>query len=233
MTGRPGVLLVEAEREPARALAEQLLADGYDVRHARTTAHARALARQASPGLALLGELAAPHEALSLLEEIRGSEGAGAWDRGLPTIVLAPRARELDVLRAFEAGADDFVDPAAGYLELRARLRALVRRAHAGPGGTASLRVEGLSIDPRAHTVSVDGRTVDLRRLEFDLLMHLAREPRRVFSKQELLAEVWGYRASGRSRTVDSHASRLRRKLNEASRGRWVINVWGIGYRLI
>jgi DNA-binding response OmpR family regulator len=81
--------------------------------------------------------------------------------------------------------------------------------------------------------VSVHGQTVTLRRLEFDLLIHLAREPERVFGKDELLRAVWGYRCRGFTRTVDSHASRLRRKLDVDGSRRWVINVWAVGYRLI
>ena len=81
------------------------------------------------------------------------------------------------------------------------------------------------------HAVSVYGVSIRLRRLEFELLVHLATDPERVFAKQELLRAVWGYRSSGSTRTVDSHASRLRRKLEEHG-GRWVINEWGVGYRL-
>ena len=91
--------------------------------------------------------------------------------------------------------------------------------------------VGSLEIDVSGHLVSVHGLPVQLRRLEFELLAHLAGDPKRVFTKQELLRAVWGYRSSGSTRTVDSHASRLRRKL-EGNGGRWVINVWGIGYRL-
>jgi DNA-binding response OmpR family regulator len=80
--------------------------------------------------------------------------------------------------------------------------------------------------------VSVAGRGVELRRMEFDLLVHLAREPERVFAKEELLRAVWQYRSGGSTRTLDSHASRLRRRLDPDDAQRWVINVWGVGYRL-
>jgi DNA-binding response OmpR family regulator len=225
------ILLVEGREKTAGALVEQLSADGYDVSLAHSVEHARALASGNPPTLALLGGLENPRGALSLLEEIRASHGT--WDRCLPTIVIGPDSRELDVLRAFEAGADDFVAPSSSYLELRARLRALTRRT-SRPGQHGNLvEVEALTIDPCSHTVTLAGRAVTLRRLEFDLLLHLAREPRRVFAKNELLAAVWGYRACGTTRTLDSHASRLRRKLDVDSSGRWVINIWGVGYRLI
>ena len=88
------------------------------------------------------------------------------------------------------------------------------------------------AIDTTAHAASLHGNCVELRRLEYELLLHLAADPRRVFTKHELLQAVWGYRSAGTTRTLDSHASRLRRKLSTAGE-RWVINVWGVGYRLI
>jgi DNA-binding winged helix-turn-helix (wHTH) protein len=146
---------------------------------------------------------------------------------------VGAQARELDMLRAFEAGADDFLARPATYLELRARVRAILRRTADVPGRERLIEVGPLAIDAGAHAVTVEGRDVDLRRMEFELLVHLARDPERVFAKDELLRAVWEYRCGGSTRTVDSHASRLRRKLAPGGARRWVINVWGVGYRLI
>ncbi len=119
------------------------------------------------------------------------------------------------------------------YPEVLARLGALIRRSR-GATVREEIRVGPLCIDRHARRASLGGRTLDLSAKEFSLLAALAKDPTRVLTKGELLRDVWGYRAAARTRTVDSHASRLRRKL--AARGggeRWVVNVWGIGYRLL
>jgi DNA-binding response OmpR family regulator len=235
--GPAAILVVEHDPEVGQPIADQLIADGHAVRLARTAGHARAMVRECPPELAILGDLESARGALDLLREIRGGAPGGSgdgdpWPRDLPAIVVGSRAREPDLLRAFELGADDFLARPARYLELRARLRALLLRA--GPGRPPRpARVGALTIDPGARAVSLHGRRVQLRRLEYELLLHLAREPQRVFARQELLREVWGYRACGTTRTLDSHASRLRRKLGDDDERRWVINVRGVGYRLI
>jgi DNA-binding response OmpR family regulator len=186
------------------------------------------------PRLALLGGLDCPHGALRLLAEIRESiRSDGVWEARLPAIVVSSQTQQLDMLRAFEAGADDFLARAAGYLELRARLRAVLRRSEAPAGHGHVLEVGPLTIDSSAHAVSLHGEAVGLCRLEFKLLLHLAGDPQRVHAKDELMHAVWGQRRTGSTRTLDSHASRLRRKLDADGSRRWVVNVWGVGYRLL
>jgi DNA-binding response OmpR family regulator len=226
------ILLVEADMEIANAVVEQLRADGCHVELARTAEHARLLAGSRPRQLFLIGGLDPEHCAIELLSEIRREERTRAGAVSAPVIVLGPRAHELDMLRAFEAGADDFMARPASYLELRARVRALLRRTDHSGSRTALVEIGPLAIDPRCRTVSLHDRRINLRRMEFELLLHLATDPERVFAKHELLQAVWGYRSSGATRTLDSHASRLRRKLEHKSGLRWVINVWGVGYRL-
>ena len=228
------ILLVESDLDLGRSTVEQLAADGYRAGLAGAPEHARLMARATQPALVVIGELGAPRGALELLEEIRGPNDPGSpWDDGMPVIVVGSRAGELDVLRAFDAGADDVLARSGSYLELRARVRAVLRRAANPSARERTVQVRSLAIDRGARTVSVRGKCVDLRRLEFELLVHLALDPERVFGRDELLRAVWGYRACVSTRTVDSHASRLRRKLNAGGPGRWVINVRGVGYRLI
>lgn len=228
------ILVVEADRQLGNSIAEQLRADGYRVELARSSQHARILAGASAPRLAVLGCLESARGALELLREIRRPAGrqATAWDRALPVIVLDPRARALDTLRAFDAGADDVLAGVVSYLELRARMRAILRRAeHAAPD-RALLRVGPLLIDSCTRTATLHSRSLALRRMEYALLVHLASDPERVFTRDELLRSVWGYRSGTSTRTLDSHASRLRRKLGKHGAVGWVVNVWGVGYRL-
>lgn len=243
----PVVLVVERDPHIGGQLVDQLTADGYRARLARTAEHARVMARIDPPGLALLGELDVPRAALELLVEIRTpvppplaapptpppprGGAASPWPPDLPVIVISSQAREPDLLRAYDAGTDDFLARPARYLELRARLRALLRRTGAATG-PRRVEVGPLAIDTLAHTVSLGGLPLQLRRLEYELLLHLAQEPHRVFAKQELLRAVWGHSAPICSRTLDSHSSRLRRKLCAQSSEQWVVNVRGVGYRL-
>ncbi len=234
----PRVLVVEHDPDIGPPLVEQLAADGYRARLARSAKHARSLARGDPPAIVLLGELGPPEAPLQLLAEIRGP-GASVWREGLPVIMFGSLAHEADLLRAFEAGVDDFLARGflarpVGYLELRARLRAVLRRAAASPiADRDQLLVGALALDLQARAVRLDGRPVQLRRQEYQLLMHLARQPHRLFTKQELLHAVWGHPVPIRTRTLDTHASRLRCKLRAAGSGTWVVNVRGVGYRLI
>jgi two-component system response regulator AdeR len=232
--GEATILLVEANAAAGCELVEQLRADGYRTVLAHGAEHARVLACAQPVRAVLLGTLDGPRGALDLLEDIRrpafGPSRPG-WNEDLPVIVFGSRSGTLDLLRAFEMGSDDFI---AGegqcYLELRARLKALLRRAERPP--RTRICVGQLEVDRSAHMVRFAGTPIALRRLEYELLVYLARDPTSVCTKQELLKEIWRLGSSS-TRTVDSHASRLRRKLDGAGAHGLVVNVWGVGYRLV
>jgi DNA-binding response OmpR family regulator len=213
--------------EAGAGIVEQLAADGFTPTPARTRGHARQLAAGAAYDLVVLGDLDDGRASLDLLQDLRRcADGAPSGAPDVPVIVVSSRREPIDVLRAFELGADDFVAAPAGYLELRARVRAVLRRS--GAAARPRMRVGALDIDVGARSVSAHGAPVALSRLEFELLTTLAGDPGRVFTKEELLRRVWGFRALGATRTLDSHACRLRRKLGGA-----IVTVWGVGYRLV
>jgi DNA-binding response OmpR family regulator len=231
------ILVVESSAPLGHELVEQLRADRYLAVHARTAEHARSLARAQPIRAIVLGVLDTPRGELDLLEEVRDptvrqSATRSVWDERLPAILLSPGATQLDLLRAFEMGADDFLTHPAPYLELRARLKAVLRRVE-NSAPARLLSVGSLEIDTDAHLVRIAGVPVELCRLEYELLVHLARNPATVCSKQELLLAIWGQSSGAGARTVDSHASRLRRKLDAAGAAGLVVNVWGVGYRLV
>lgn len=218
------LLLVESEPETRGFLERHLRSDGFRVHEAGWDAQALDIAERSRPHVVIAGEP-------DLCARLREGEPGRRWDRNVPVIVLAdPDADPVDRVRAFEKGADDVVERHL-YLELVARIHALLRRS--GVGLADVLEVGDLVIDHRARQVRLGGVPVPLAAKEFDLAARLASDPERVFSKEELLRDVWGLRGRLVTRTVDSHASRLRRKLRAAGDGCFVVNVWGKGYRLL
>jgi DNA-binding response OmpR family regulator len=160
-------------------------------------------------------------------------DGVDRWLQHAPVIVLGrEEADSIDCLHAFRRGCDDYLTQPFEYQELVERIRAVLRRVH--PQRPEVVEAPPVRIDTRTRVASVAGCRLALAQKEYELLLRLAREPDRVFTKAELLHDVWGYRTIGRTRTLDSHASRLRRKLREAGSPVALIeNVWGVGYRML
>jgi DNA-binding response OmpR family regulator len=218
------VLVAEPEPETREYLGRQLRDDGFDVLGASRRSEALDLAERERPDVVLLAEL-------DLCQRLRRGEPGRTWDRNVPVILLAPSSDLVDRVRALDRGADDVIGRPFAYEELLARIRALLRRSTVS---TAEVLVAGdLVVDRRTRRVSVHDVRVTLSAKEFELLARLAAEPQRVFTKEELLRDVWEFRALGRTRTLESHASRLRRKLEVAEGDHYVVNVWGVGYRLL
>ncbi len=221
------ILLVDEDRATRAFLADNLTADGYEVLLADDRPSALAQLERRQPDLVVCD---VNGDTLALLDAVRDADGlASRILPDTPLIVLTARADELARVRYFDRGGDDVVSKPFSYPELRARIRALLQRAHAKPA-SGRVRVGPLTIDPISREVRVRGQRVS--KMEFALLRALATEPTRVRTKDELLRDVWGFRSRGVTRTLDSHACRLRQKLS-ARGDRFVVNVWGVGYRLI
>ena len=218
------VLVAEPELETRELLGRQLRDDGFDVLGAARRSEALELAESARPDVVLLAEL-------ELCLRLREGEPGRSWDRNVPVIVLASTSDPVERVRALDRGADDVVGRPFAYDELLARIRALIRRT---AGASEDVIVAGdLVVDRPTRRVHVRDTPVFLSAKEFELVAKLASQPHRVWTKEELLRDVWGFRALGRTRTLESHASRVRKKLYVGAEDRFVVNVWGVGYRLL
>jgi len=229
---RSTILVVEDDRHTRTFLADNLAADGFEPIGAANAREALRLMETRYPDLAILDLTLPDRDGLELIKQVREADGiASRVDPMLPMIVLSGRIDELHRLRGFERGADDVLGKPFSYPELRARVKALLRRSERSVRH-GRLRVGTLEIDPAARTVLLNGRRLAVSQKEFALLRTLASDPTKVFSKEELLRSLWGFRTNGSTRTLDSHACRLRQKLSRDG-DRYLVNVWGVGYRLV
>lgn len=225
------VVVCEDDTTTLELLCDHLVADRFGVLPAPSASDALRLCRYKQPDLLLLDLSLPDASGLDVLQEIREADGvASRFDPSLPVIVLTGRGADHDRVRGLEFGADDYLVKPFHYPELRARIAAVLRRRAERREGP--LRVGELVVDPARREAWIGQHPVKLSNKEFSLLRVLATDPHRVFSKRELLGQVWGYRTPAKTRTLDSHASRLRRKL-DPEHGRYVVNCWGVGYRLL
>jgi DNA-binding response OmpR family regulator len=225
------LVVCEDDAPTLELLCDNLTADRFGVLPAPTASDALRLCRFNHPDLLLLDLSLPDASGLDVLREIRAADGVTSrFDPNLPVIVFTGHGAEEERVRGLEIGADDYLVKPLFYRELRARIGAVLRRGQGGREGP--MRIGEVVVDTARRKAWVGEREVPLSNKEFGLLRMLASEPSRVFSKRELLEAVWGYSAPAQTRTLDSHASRLRRKL-DPEHGRFVINCWGYGYRLI
>lgn len=230
MGNSPEIILLLGEEHSNDSLAHELALDGYQVRHVRSPHQLRATSEPGEVDLVILTATSQPASLLQLLRSLRAGELDPKIDPGMRVLWVSATGEPAEVLRAFDAGADDVIRSPFLHAELLARVRALMRRAILS--SPATIRFGPLQIDTNAHTATFASTPLRLRRLEYALLVHLARHPGRVYTKDELLVELWGYQADGRTRTVDTHACRLRGALTAAGACGWLTAVRGVGYRL-
>jgi len=227
----PRILVVEDERDIAELVALHLADIPAEVVQAHDGPSGLNLAREGGFD-ALVLDLRLPGlGGLDVCRELR-AEGVA-----LPILMLTARNTELERVLGLELGADDYLAKPFGVLELQARVKALLRRAARVPASSAdveppALRAGLLQVDRRSRRVHLGAVELALAPREFDLLWHFMRHPGRVFTRADLLADVWGYGHDGYDHTVNSHINRLRDKLGEPRDApRFIHTVWGVGYR--
>jgi DNA-binding response OmpR family regulator len=221
------VLVVDDEPIVRDVVVRYLQRDGFETLVAGDGDTARTLIEQTPPELVVLDVMLPGTDGLALCKWIRA--------RGdLPVIMLTARGDEADRIVGLELGADDYVTKPFSPRELAVRVQTVLRRAT--PAATAAERLvfDGLSIDPATREVELDGALLRLTAKEFDLLFFLASNPRRVFSRDQLMGRVWGYEAAVDTGTVTVHVRRLRSKIErDASAPQRLETVWGVGYRFV
>jgi len=222
-------VLVLIEDDPAirTALERALSRRGHAVYAAPTAMAGLELVTSRSPDVVVL-DLGLPDvDGTQVLGMIRGISA-------VPVIVATARDDENEMVRVLDLGADDYVVKPFSAEQLEARLRAVLRRGRTADDPDPALTVGGLSVDRSTRVVTLDGRPLDLTRMEFDLLAYLAGRAGRVVSKRQLMAEVWQQPYGGADKTVDVHLSWLRRKLGEtAAEPRFLQTVRGVGVKLV
>jgi DNA-binding response OmpR family regulator len=226
---RGDVLVVDDEPMVREVVARYLERDGLAVHEAADGGEAMAWLASHRPDLVVLDIMLPGADGLAVLRRLR-REG------DTPVILLSARVDEIDRIVGLELGADDYVTKPFSPRELAARVRTVLRRNRAGQppdAGIAALEFDGLRIDTATREVEVQGRQVELRPKEFDLLVVLARSPRQVYSRRQLLEQVWDSAPEYQDpATVTVHVGRLRQKLEtNPDTPRWILTARGVGYR--
>ena len=221
------ILVVDDEKLLVKGIKFNLENEGYEVQTAYDGAAAVELARRESFDLIILDWMMPVLSGSDACMKIR--EFAD-----VPVIMLTARSEDADKLLGFACGADDYVTKPFNILELKARIRALLRRSNAAATERRSrnlLTVGELSLDMEQRVAIRDGETIDLTAKEFDLMELLMKKPRRVYSRENLMDLVWGYAYAGDYRTVDVHIRRLREKLERVpAEPEYIMTKWGVGY---
>lgn len=223
------ILLVEDEATVAEVVRRYLERDGYTVTHVSDGAEAVPTAKAFAPDLVVLDVMLPHRDGLDILRDLRSGERQPA------VIMLTARGEEIDKILGLGLGADDYVVKPFSPGELVARIKAVLRRTSLivePAGATSRLHAADLDIDLESRRVLRDGTMIDLTAREFDLLAHMAAHPDRVFTREQLLHDVWGYDFYGDDSTVTVHVRRLREKIErDPAAPCYIVTVWGVGYR--
>ena len=227
------VLVVEDDPDIGRLVTLQLAELDCESRLIADGVTALAEAQSGGYDLVVLDVMLPRMDGLQICRRLRES------DKHTPVLMLTAKSAELDRVLGLELGADDYLTKPFSMLELAARVKGVFRRAEQQAAAKAAaqpsamhIEVDGLRLDLERHEASVGGRAVELTAKEFELLAYFARAPGRVFSRAQLLDQVWGYSHSGYEHTVNSHINRLRNKIErDPGNPDYIQTVWGVGYR--
>lgn len=225
------ILVVEDQRDLALGLRANLEVEGYAVDVAPTGEEALRIVSERKPDLVILDIMLPGIDGYEVLAKLRGMR------LDAPVLMLTARAEEVDKVRGFRTGADDYVTKPFGVMELLVRIQALLRRgpprAQEAQRNGQIVRVGDVEVDIEGHMVRRHGEEVSLTPKAFELLLALHRKQGKVASRHELLRDIWGYSSSVTTRTVDAHVAELRRKLeDDPADPKHILTVWKVGYRL-
>lgn len=217
------IMVVDDDQDLAEMLGIVLTGSGFEVDLVNSGDQVMAIFEQHEPDLVLLDVMLPGLSGIEVCTLIREKSM-------VPIVMLTAKGDSYDVVKGLEAGADDYVVKPFNPSELVARIKVRLRRS--STENSTTLRIGNILIDQVAHTIIRNGKTIPLTRLEFDLLVALAKEPGRVFTRDALLSEVWGYQHAADTRLVNVHVQRLRAKVEEdADNPQVVLTVRGVGYK--
>jgi two-component system, OmpR family, response regulator MtrA len=219
----PLIMVVDDDQDLAEMLGIVLNGSGFEVDLVNSGDGVMEIFRANVPDLVLLDVMLPGIDGIEVCRLIR-------QESMVPIVMLTAKGDTHDVVLGLEAGADDYMVKPFNPSELVARLKVRLRRT--GSDTVTSLRIGDLAVDQVAHTIARDGKSIPLTRLEFDLLVALAKEPGRVFTREALLSEVWGYQHATDTRLVNVHIQRLRSKIErDADNPELILTVRGVGYK--
>ena len=219
------ILVVDDEDLLTKGIRFNLQNDGYEVITGANGLDALRLAKETQPDLIILDIMMPQMDGLTACAKIREFSD-------VPIILLTAKTEDMDKLMGFEHGADDYLTKPFNILELKARVRALLRRSHSGAKAeTNTLTIGNITLDLSARNAFSNGKLVDLTAKEFDVIEFLMRNPNHVFSREKLLDTIWAYDYRSDIRTLDVHIRRLREKLEEnPADPQYIMTKWGVGY---
>ena len=220
------ILIVDDEKLLVKGIKFNLEQDGYETESAYDGEEALKLARDKSISLIILDLMIPKIDGLTVCQKIREFST-------VPIIMLTAKTEDMDKILGLEYGADDYLTKPFNILELKARIKAILRRASSGAPATVKSNVstDGVELDYNLRRVRIDNKIIELTAKEFDLCDLFVSNPGKVYSRENLLDIVWGYDYPGDIRTVDVHVRRLREKIEpDAAAPTYILTKWGVGY---